>query len=181
MAKLNKKALKDMGIDANNPTTGGMNPAWYLRGYCPLCVEAAGKKYHVERPAEHVLSFANYRFHFCSYHLTTLRSMVTDVIEDAREEAAKEAYNYSNKCPVCGESNERVVFSEAGIGTVEEYYNCDQCGYAEAMSYSPTVIFFRHGNFKERIRRFFVRLKHWKKALRVRLDDSFNAKAGKHL
>lgn len=41
------------------------------------------------------------------------------------------------KCYICGSENKHQVWCESGIGTVEEYYYCEQCGYFMEMSYSP--------------------------------------------
>lgn len=39
-------------------------------------------------------------------------------------------------CPVCGESNTREYWVES-VGTVEDYYFCERCGYFHEMAYSP--------------------------------------------
>lgn len=40
-------------------------------------------------------------------------------------------------CYICGKQNIRQHWSEYGIGTVEDYYYCDECGYFYEMAYSP--------------------------------------------
>jgi len=49
------------------------------------------------------------------------------------------------KCPICGHENERICFTEWGIGVVEDYYTCRKCSYAEKMVYSPYLIAVRKG------------------------------------
>ena len=49
------------------------------------------------------------------------------------------------KCPICGHENERICFTEWGIGVVEDYYTCRKCSYAEKMAYSPYLIAVRKG------------------------------------
>lgn len=39
-------------------------------------------------------------------------------------------------CPICGKANERTYYTDC-IGLVEDYYNCDDCGYFSHMAYSP--------------------------------------------
>ena len=41
------------------------------------------------------------------------------------------------KCPICNEENKHQIWTERGIGTVEEYYFCENCGYFMEMAYSP--------------------------------------------
>lgn len=43
----------------------------------------------------------------------------------------------TQECHVCGKTNKRIHWSEYGIGTVEDYYFCDRCGYFYEMAYSP--------------------------------------------
>lgn len=53
---------------------------------------------------------------------------------------------------------------------------------ADEMAYSPAyTTFVKGGKIRERLRRFVVRVKNWKKALIVRLGESFNAKLGKYI
>ena len=49
------------------------------------------------------------------------------------------------KCPICGHENERICFTEWGIGVVEDYYACRKCSYAEKMAYSDYLIVIRKG------------------------------------
>ena len=55
-------------------------------------------------------------------------------------------------CPVCGNVNIRTYYTEE-IGLVEEYYDCDNCGYFIRMCYSsPWVgICVPEGKTKEEI------------------------------
>lgn len=41
------------------------------------------------------------------------------------------------KCHICGNDNLRWVWTEQGIGVVEEYYACNYCGYFSEMAYCP--------------------------------------------
>lgn len=40
------------------------------------------------------------------------------------------------KCHICGAENKHQIWKEYGIGTVEEYYFCEKCGYFMEMAYS---------------------------------------------
>jgi len=41
------------------------------------------------------------------------------------------------KCHICGNENRHLIWTELGIGVVEEYYACDYCGYFMEMAYCP--------------------------------------------
>ena len=40
-------------------------------------------------------------------------------------------------CPICGTVNIRKYQFESGIGNVEDFYHCKDCGYFFEMAYSP--------------------------------------------
>lgn len=61
-------------------------------------------------------------------------------------------------CPVCGADNERVYYDDSSLGTVEDFYHCDQCGYFYEMSYSPYHDGIDAGIGKVFFRRFFARI-----------------------
>ena len=59
-------------------------------------------------------------------------------------------------CPVCGHVNTRKHWSEHCVGTVEEYYYCEKCGYFSEMAYSPVHEGVRPLKFPSCIRQIFV-------------------------
>lgn len=67
-------------------------------------------------------------------------------------------------CHICGKPNIRKHWSEYGIGTVEDYYFCDECGYFYEMAYSPYYegIELMHSPSKL-IKQFFILIKNIKK------------------
>ncbi len=50
------------------------------------------------------------------------------------------------KCPVCGNSAKREYYDEV-VGTVEEYIQCDHCGYAYGFAYGNYVKFVNNKEF----------------------------------
>ena len=42
-------------------------------------------------------------------------------------------------CLICGKENTRTYYTEEGIGIVEEYYYCPECGYFRQMAYNPML------------------------------------------
>lgn len=75
-------------------------------------------------------------------------------------------------CPVCGTENDLEYYTEE-VGLVESHYYCDKCGFAEEMTYSPVMMTFCDTP-KNFFRHEVTRLKHWKKALIIRLSDDFS-------
>lgn len=115
----------------------------------------------------------------CEYHAQALVSMLNKELDATY---AKRGSDYECCCPVCGKQNERQTFYENGIGTVEVHYFCSDCGYAEEMAYSPCyTTFVKGGKLTDRFKRWKTRLKHWKKALRIKLGDDFSSELGKHI
>lgn len=51
------------------------------------------------------------------------------------------------KCPVCGTENKRAYYTES-IGIVEDYYNCNHCGYGYEMCCSPVHEYINLSNTK---------------------------------
>lgn len=78
----------------------------------------------------------------------------------------------TQECHVCGKMNKRIHWSEYGIGTVEDYYYCDQCGYFYEMAYSPyhEGIELMHSPIKL-IKQFVILIKNRKKCRCLKFDQ----------
>ena len=76
-------------------------------------------------------------------------------------------------CHICGKPNIRKHWSEYCIGTVEDYYYCDRCGYFYEMAYSPyhEGIELMHSPTKL-IRQFLILIKNRKKCRGLKFDHS---------
>lgn len=72
-------------------------------------------------------------------------------------------------CHVCGQVNTRQHWSEAGIGTVEEYYFCEKCGYFSEMAYSPVHEGLTVLKFPACLRQFWVWVRNAKKLRGLKL------------
>lgn len=66
-------------------------------------------------------------------------------------------------CHVCGHVNIRRHWSEYGIGTVEDYYYCEKCGYFSEMAYSPIHEGLAVLKFPDCLRQFWVWIRNAKK------------------
>ena len=75
-------------------------------------------------------------------------------------------------CHICGQVNTRKHWSEAGIGTVEEYYFCEKCGYFSEMAYSPVHEGVEVLRFPACIRQLFVLIRNARKLRGLKLDRS---------
>lgn len=77
----------------------------------------------------------------------------------------------TQECHVCGKTNKRIHWSEYGIGTVEDYYFCEDCGYFYEMAYSP----YHEGIELMRsptklIKQFIILIKNRKKCRGLKFD-----------
>lgn len=151
------------------------NLAWFLKGNCTCCA-AAPIGTETYKP-EYTLALGDYKLPMCKHHFEELYVKVGRELALRQKE---ERVYYQSACPVCGTENQRTVYTEAGIGVVEEHYFCPCCGYSEEMAYSPSFVFFeKRGTWKERRSRRRVRLKNWKKAWRcVYLQDHYRPDLG---
>ena len=75
-------------------------------------------------------------------------------------------------CHVCGKENMHRYWSECGIGIVEDYYHCDQCGYFWEMAYSPYHEGIEILRFPKCLRQLFVLVKNVKKLKGLRISRS---------
>ncbi len=73
-------------------------------------------------------------------------------------------------CHICGQVNTRRHCTEYGIGTVEEYYFCEKCGYFSEMAYSPVHEGVTVFKFPACIRQLFVLIRNAKKLRSLKLD-----------
>ena len=55
------------------------------------------------------------------------------------DESYSDYTKVKSKCPVCGTENTRAYITEYGIGTVEDYYVCDNCTYFNVMAYCKPI------------------------------------------
>ena len=149
--------------------------------YCHACqAEPVGglslKEAHEKCPPNCCVTIGRKSVRLCEHHAKGLISMLQ---QELNKEHARKRTDWEGNCPICGTNNKREVYTEDGIGVVEEHYFCDYCGYAEEMAYSPGFSTIVKGKGRTYWRRLKVRLKNRKKTLRVRLADDFCAKAGK--
>ena len=76
------------------------------------------------------------------------------------------------KCPICNQENSHQMWVEQGIGTVEEYYYCDQCGYFMEMAYSPVHEGIELFRGRQIFRQLLLLLRFRKKLRGLKLDRS---------
>lgn len=149
--------------------------------YCHACqAEPVGglslKEAHEKCPPNCCVTIGRKSVRLCEYHAKSLISMLQ---QELNKEHARKRADWEGNCPICGTSNKRDIYTEEGIGVVEEHYFCPECGYSDQMCYSPGFSTIVKGKGRTYWRRLNIRLKNWKKTLRVRLADDFCAKAGK--
>ena len=151
--------------------------------YCHACqVEPVDglslKEAHEKCPPNCCVTIGRKDVRLCEYHAKALISMLQ---KELNKEHARQRADWEGNCPICGSSNKREVYTEEGIGVVEEHYFCPECGYAEEMCYSPGFSTIVKGKGRTYWHRLRVRLKNRKKALRIRLGDDFRPKMGKYI
>lgn len=151
--------------------------------YCHACqTEPVGglslKEAHEKCPPNCCVTIGRKSVRLCEHHAKGLISMLQ---QELNKEHARKRVDWEGNCPICGTSNKRDVYTEEGIGVVEEHYFCPECGYADEMCYSPGFSTIVKGKGRTYWRRLNIRLKNWKKTLRVCLADDFCAKAGKFI
>ena len=151
--------------------------------YCHACqAEPVGglslKEAHEKCPPNCCVTIGRKSIRLCEHHAKGLISMLQ---QELNKEHARKRTDWEGNCPICGTNNKREVYTEDGIGVVEEHYFCDYCGYAEEMAYSPGFSTIVKGKGHTYWRRLKVRLKNRKKALRARLGDDFRPEMGKYI
>lgn len=75
-------------------------------------------------------------------------------------------------CPVCNAVNKHYIQKEWGIGTVEEFYRCCNCGYFSEMAYSPTHEGIELFPFKKLLHQLIVLLKAHKRLRGLKIGKS---------
>lgn len=149
--------------------------------YCHACqAEPVGglslKEAHNKCPPNCHITIGRKDVRLCEPHAKGLISMLQ---KELNKEYARKRADWEGECPICGTTNNHEVFMEEGIGVVESHYFCDYCGYAEEMAYSPGFSTIVAGKGRTFWRRLKIRMKNWKKALRIRLSDDFCPKLGR--
>lgn len=87
-------------------------------------------------------------------------------------------YKRESKCPVCFTKNERYIDYVCNI-ECENHYYCDKCGFTEIMAYSPAYTTFCDKDIKKFLKHKIVRIKNFKRSLRVRRSPSFRFALGR--